>query len=169
MKEVVRLVDEYKEIVALLLSCKASSIKFYTKSSVSTIRELDHSSRLTPDGNFFITEILVMHEDKFILKKQNLISSFKLYQMPHCCAFIISCNVTISSMFSGKHVGGALNRFRVGLAKALGYASIICTDIEHNERQRKILKRNEWIDVHNVVNKRTGNTVFISLKDCNDD
>ena len=55
-----------------------------------------------------------------------------------------------------------MNTFRQDIARTLGYSSLMCTDIEQNVNQRKLLKTNGWKDIHSVINKRTKNHVYIS-------
>ena len=82
--------------------------------------------------------------------------------MPHCCAYAISCNVRVEPQYRNKGIGTALNLFRMILCDIMGYTALICTDVDHNGAQRKILKTQEWTDIHTVINRRTGNVVHIS-------
>ena len=83
--------------------------------------------------------------------------------MPHCCAFMVSCNVNVTEKYRGMRIGTILNQFRQDIGRVLNYSSILCTDIEQNTHQRKLLKTNGWKDIHDVVNKRTKNRVYISV------
>lgn len=92
-----------------------------------------------------------------------LAARWKLYQMPHCCAICVSCNAEVFPKFQGKGLGTLLNTLRRDLSTALGYSMLLCTDVEQNTRQRHILTTNGWRDVASVVNRRTGNRVYISV------
>jgi hypothetical protein len=80
--------------------------------------------------------------------------------MPHCCAFMISCNVYVSASYRNKRIGTTLNSLRQDIGRVLGFTSILCTDIEKNIHQRQLLKTNGWKDIHSVINKRTNNQVY---------
>ena len=92
----------------------------------------------------------------------NKVSTFKLYQMPHCCGIAISCNAFVEEQYRNKRVGSVLNNLRQEIARANGYTILICTDIAKNDHQRKLLKTNGWEDVLEFKNKRTGNTVYLA-------
>lgn len=92
-----------------------------------------------------------------------VISEFKLLQMPNCCAFLIATKCWVHPKFQNKGIGTILNLLRQDIARELGYTALICTDIESNIPQRKILEKNGWKDIYKTKNQRTGNNVFISL------
>ena len=96
-----------------------------------------------------------------IVVNERTVSSWKLYELPHCCAYMVSCNVQIALDFRNKKIGKILNLFRIEIGRQLGYTAILCTDIEQNVAQRKILKDNGWVDIHSLVNKITKNKVHI--------
>ena len=60
-------------------------------------------------------------------------------------------------------IGTILNQLRQDIGRLLGYSSIICTDIQQNTNQRKLLETNGWKDIHSVINKRTNNRVYLSV------
>lgn len=95
--------------------------------------------------------------------KNHVISTFKLYQMPHCCGIMVSCNAFVGEPFRKKGIGTLLNSLRQDIGRQLGYSLILCTDIEKNEPQRKLLKTNGWKEVYSFLNKRTNNKVYISV------
>lgn len=97
--------------------------------------------------------------------KEDFISSFTLTPFPGCCAFCISHNSFISLNYRNKGLQTILNKMRQEIVKYYGYTGIICTDIETNIPQRRVLYKNKWKDIYNVVNKRTNNKVFISIKE----
>lgn len=93
------------------------------------------------------------------------LSSFCLQQLPGCCGICLSFNSFVIKAVRGKGVATRLNQLRYDFAKHLGYGSLMCTDVETNLPQKKLLKKNGWKDVHTFDNPRTGNQVAISVKD----
>lgn len=94
-----------------------------------------------------------------------VVARWELVQMVHCCGICVSTSAQVDKNYSGKGLGTVLNQFRIHLARQLGYGCLMCTDIESNVAQRKILEKNGWKDVHSFVNPRTSNRVFISVID----
>lgn len=90
-------------------------------------------------------------------------ASWRLYQMPHCCAICVSCESSVKPAFRGKGLGTLLNTMRKEISTMLGYSLLLCTDIEANTPQRKILATNGWKDIYSVLNRRTNNVVHISV------
>lgn len=104
-----------------------------------------------------------MGDYKIVCSDGKVISTFRIYQMPHCCAFAISCDVKVYHPFTSKGVGKLLNQFRQDLCKLMNYSALLCTDVDHNGAQRKVLKVNGWDDIYSVINKKTDNVVHISV------
>lgn len=95
--------------------------------------------------------------------KKTPVASFELHPMINCCGMCISTQARVEQQYQGKGLGTILNSLRVDIARHLGYGCLLCTDIESNVYQRKILARNGWKDVHKFVNPRTKNTIFVSV------
>ena len=101
---------------------------------------------------------------KIIHKKENkIISDFRIYQLPHCCAYAVSCSAYTYHEYRNKGIGTILNLFRQEFCYLMGYTSLLCTDIEENVSQRSILAKNNWKDIHSLTNRRTRNKVFLSV------
>lgn len=173
-------VQEFAEKIAEILQCPVDNVNFEhlrevhdpsIKGRYATKKEwlpidmdyvkVDTSCkefrvRLGADTDNLMNAILLAESNK-------LVTTFKLYQMPHCCAILISCNVSVYGSYQKKGIGKTMNLFRIELGRQLGYSCMMCTDIEQNTAQRKILHNNGWKDVHNVINRRTKNNVFISV------
>lgn len=92
-----------------------------------------------------------------------VLASFKLYPMIGCCGICVSTQAFVNPSFRGRGLGTLMNSIRIDIARYNGYSLLLCTDIEKNEPQRKILKSNGWKDIHKFINKRTQNTIFISV------
>jgi len=99
-----------------------------------------------------------------VMRDLETISEWYMYEFPHCCAFIISCGVTVYPTYRKLGIGSLLNEFRQDIGRLFEYSAILCTDIEQNVPQRKILLKNHWYDVLKVRNKKTENNVFLSVK-----
>lgn len=95
----------------------------------------------------------------------NTLTSWSLYEFPSCCAFCVSTQARVEKPYIKKGVNTRSNLFRQELAKDAGYSALICTDIETNTAERKTLAKNGFKDIYTISNKRTGNTVLISVKE----
>lgn len=147
------ILDKCKKSLSKAINCNEKDILIFQNGNL--IKELIYSKE-----NFDIGTFTINLKNAF-----SFIAKFTLYEFPHCCAFMISCKASVAVDLRNKGVGTILNIFRQDLGKFLGYSSIICTDIEDNIYQRKILKKNNWKDIHLVNNKRTKNNVFLSVID----
>ncbi len=140
------------------------------KGTVKEIKELEYFEP-EKDEKGEETEVMIRFtrwndwsEGKFtVICKNKVVSSFELYKLPHCCAILVSCKAFVYEEFRNKRIGTVLNDLRQDIGRLLGYSSLLCTDIEKNEYQRKLLKTNGWKDIYNVINKRTNNRVYISV------
>ena len=168
------ILDKYSKILAGLLNCNPGDFNFYKDNKL--IGELDYYKTEEEARNDAKERNIEFNMENYVYITNNfglgdytvkvddqIISSWKLYQMPHCCAFMVSCNVKVAVKFRNKRIGTVLNQLRQDIGRLLNYSSVICTDIEQNTHQRQLLKTNGWKDVHSVVNKRTNNRVFISV------
>lgn len=91
------------------------------------------------------------------------VAEWGLIQMIGCCGICVSTRSFVSYKYRNKGLGSILNEIRIIYAKCLGYGILMCTDIEQNTAQRKILAKNGWKDIFSFVNPRSSNTVFISV------
>lgn len=87
------------------------------------------------------------------------IASFKIAEMPGCCGVAISYNAYVAGSMTEKGIGTMLNRYRIGLARRMGYSVLIATDTKRNKTQRRILRRNNWGVAFEFMNRRTTNIV----------
>lgn len=95
--------------------------------------------------------------------KTKVAASFELHPMINCCGICVSTKAFVAEGFRRKGLGAMLNSLRIEIARLNGYGLLLCTDVESNEAQRKVLAKNGWKDVHDFVNPRTQNKVFISV------
>jgi len=107
--------------------------------------------------------VYTLYKDKKDGKYLNPIASWELYQMPHCCAIAVSCRAFVELQYRSKGLGALLNNLRQEIARLLGYSLLLCTDTSINTHQRQLLATNGWSDICTVFNKRTKNTVYISV------
>lgn len=91
------------------------------------------------------------------------IASWELVPMVNCCGIIVSTRAQVLPAYQKRGLGTLLNNMRMDIARELGYSVLLCTDVEGNTPQRKILRVNGWKDVFSFVNRRTRNTVHISV------
>lgn len=163
------LLDKYQKIIGGLIDQKPEDIRF------QILREIKNEEGIRIRSEWIgIGQIFYEKPDYSIpcnFSKGNYrvvigtctIGEWKLYELPHCCAYLVSCNATVESKYRNKRVGTALNSMRQDIGRILGYSSILCTDIARNKYQRQLLATNGWKDLHEIKNKRTGNTVFLSV------
>jgi len=78
---------------------------------------------------------------------------------------MVSCNASIKRGFRNNKIGTILNSLRQDIGRIMNYSTILCTDVEQNTYQRRVLKTNGWTDVYSVKNKRTNNKVYLTVKD----
>jgi len=169
-----QILDKYRKIISGILNCKPEEINFIKDNEI--IGELKHSKSEEEARLYCEEQNITFNYDDFLIIQtdwslgnykivfnDDIISTFKLYQLPHCCAFMVSCNVKVEENFRNKRIGTILNQLRQDLGRLLGYSAVLCTDIEQNINQRKLLKTNGWKDIHNVINKRTQNRVYLSV------
>ena len=95
--------------------------------------------------------------------KTRVAASFELHPMINCCGICVSTKAFVAEGFRRKGLGTLLNNLRIEIARLNGYGLLLCTDVESNEAQRKVLAKNGWKDVHDFVNPWTQNKVFISV------
>lgn len=155
------ILDKYRKILSGILKCSPELIKFYVsnrgeyfedKKIRDEIGELSYTK--SSDWSLGYYEVCL---DKTV------IGSFKLYELQHCCAFMVSCNAVVYLEYQNKGIGTVLNQLRQDIGRLLGYSAVLCTDTEQNINQRKLLKTNGWKDIHSLVNKRTQNRVYLSV------
>lgn len=91
------------------------------------------------------------------------IASMRLVEMPGCCGILISTGAYVYTRFRRMSINTILNKFRVNIARFMGYSVILCTDISTNIAEKKTLNKNEWNDILHFTNKRTKNPVDISV------
>lgn len=93
------------------------------------------------------------------------VTTFALYEFPSCCAFCVSTRVIVEPKFRSKGVNNVANKLRQAIARECGYSALLCTDVESNRPERHTLITNEFQDIYRIRNKRTTNTVIISVKE----
>ena len=168
------LLDKYQKLISGRLNCNPKEISFYKDNRL--VGELDYYKTKEEARDYAKENNIPFNmEDHVFIKTDwglgvfevkvldKTISTFKLYQLPHCCAIAVSCNAKVFTQFQNNRIGTLLNSFRQDLCRVLGYSSLMCTDIEQNINQRKLLATNGWKDIYNVINKRTNNRVYISI------
>jgi len=181
--------DKYKKLLSGLLKCKEEKLRFFKKSSSGygcfwgnnlenilkdkTVQEIKEIKYFEPEkdkeGNETVKQIELFRcnncsEGGYCITIGNdILATFELYKMPHCCAIIVSCKAFVSEKYRGKRVGTTMNNLRQDIGRLLGYSLMFCTDIETNINQRKLLKTNGWKDLYEVINRRTNNRVYLSV------
>ncbi len=91
------------------------------------------------------------------------VSSFSLQQLTGCCGVLVSTGSSVNANFQRKGVATRLNQLRKDIAQYLNYSIMLCTDVDSNEAQRRVLEKNGWQDVYQFTNRRTNNLLNISV------
>lgn len=138
--------DKYKLMIGKLLGTNDFSL-------VESTNKCSYMEKL-PVGRWKLT---------YTSRIGGLIASFELHPMINCCGICVSTQAYVVQQERGKGLGTLLNQFRIDIARHNGYSLLLCTDIVSNSPQRSILKANGWRDIHSFVNRRTGNTVAVSV------
>lgn len=125
------------------------------------------------EGSWKLTNITenCYHSEKLAVGKYELrmdgvektIASFQLYPMINCCGICVSTQAFVVDHWRNKGLNTLLNSLRIDIARHLNYSVLLCTDVVDNSPQRRVLKKNGWRDICKFVNRRTGNTVAISV------
>lgn len=101
----------------------------------------------------------------YSFRSERGIFSFSLTQMPGCCGLLISHNTWVDSMYRGKGIAQFLQDIKESIAVEAGYSQLICTANNKERAQLHILGKNHWESVVEFHNKRSGNAVYIYVKD----
>lgn len=91
--------------------------------------------------------------------KVHEIALFKLDQLQGCCGVCVSYHSSIGTSFRGIGLGTILNRLRIEIARGQGYGLLICTDVETNIPQNKIMDANNWVLGTKFKNPKTGRII----------
>lgn len=163
--EWVNLLDNYKVSIAQAIDSKPEYIEILYDDNGgfnSPNKSIDVFSYSTSNyGHNY--QLIVKNNDPSVKSINAMISSFYLKQLDGCCGVLLSHSSFVFMQYRHRGVGLILNSLRIDIAKQLCYSTLMCTDTEDSVFNRKILAKNGWVDVHNVVNKRTSNKVFISV------
>jgi len=105
-----------------------------------------------------IESIFVKIDD---IKSANRIANFTLTPMPGCCGIVISTNSRTNIQYRQLGIATFLNLIRIEISQEMGYGLLICTDVDNNEPQQKILTKNSWKKIEQFKNPRTQNLINI--------
>jgi hypothetical protein len=112
--------------------------------------------------------IKVKNSHYTVLTNDRAVAVFNLKELPGCCGVYVSFNCDVSSRYRKLGIGTLLNKMRQQIAWDHGYTLLICTDVDSNLPQQKILKKNNWDKLTSFINRNTDNMVSlhsILLKD----
>jgi len=88
----------------------------------------------------------------------------KIVEMPGCCGLVVSTGAWVSYDERNYGVGTIMSDLRSEIAKCMGYTAMICTDVDTNAPQQKVLGTLGWDRVSGFVNRRTDNPLSIHVK-----
>jgi len=93
------------------------------------------------------------------------IFTFKLIEMPGCCAYLISTGTYVGRKYGGKGVAQFLQKLKYEMAKDSHYPYLIATTVKNNEIENHILRKFNWELVDEITNSRTKNIVLFWKKE----
>ena len=149
------ILDKYLTIVSSLLDINKEELL------ITVDKEIIGSLPAYTKPEFPVNWSLGTYE--LVTKENKLIASWELYQMPHCCGIMVSTKAFVVEQYRGKRVGGVLNQLRQDIGTHLGFSLMFCTDIVQNIHQRQLLNTQGFQDIYAFVNRRTTNTVILSV------
>lgn len=91
------------------------------------------------------------------------VAKWEIVQMKNCCGMAVSTRALVEIAFRKLGLGLIMNQIRIDICRKLGYSCLMCTDVENNVPQQKILSANGWRKIHKFVNRNTGNTVCVHV------
>ena len=107
-------------------------------------------------------------ENKYVVIEvatKSKIATFSMTGLPGCCGVCVSHYSRVANQFQGKGLGKLLCGIRKDIAKTMRYSCLLCTDVDDNLPQQRILDRHGWKKVHNFKNIRTGSLININVVD----
>jgi hypothetical protein len=166
------LLDKYCKLIAGLLGDSPSNIhiqRYMDKLDSNNLKGIGKewrdigSEEGIGDGVKYPSTDWAVGDYRVVTKDGKEISKWKLYQLPHCCGVMVSCDVVVMPEFRNKRVGTLLNNLRQDIGRILRYSCVLCTDIDQNEHQKRILETNGWKTIHKFINIKTKNKVNINV------
>lgn len=111
---------------------------------------------------------LTIYVQKLVDSKRDnslLVCEFTLAEMPGCCGMGVSTGTYVSPEYRMKGLATALHELKDEIAVSLGLAALVCTIVDDQEAQHKVLTRNNWERTakFNSIFK-TGNPISVWLK-----
>lgn len=99
------------------------------------------------------------------MELKSVITTFKLYYFPGCCALCISSSANVYSNFRRKGINKLGLQLRQALAGAYNYKALVCTDIAQNEASIRTIEGANFTKFYSLQNKRTQNKVNLYIKE----
>jgi GNAT superfamily N-acetyltransferase len=90
-----------------------------------------------------------------------LVSVWEIEPMSGCNGIAIFKKVEIMEEYRGKGLGTQFLNLRETLAKDFGYSSLLCTIVDTNEPQKKIMDKLGWKLLNQFTNSHTSNNVLL--------
>lgn len=90
--------------------------------------------------------------------------SFHLTMLPGCCGYLVSHESFVYYEFRRKGIATVLQSIKEEIAREEGYTHMMCTTMASNMSQNRILEKHGWTKVHEGVNGRTNNNLYMWVK-----
>lgn len=87
----------------------------------------------------------------------------QLRQLPGCCGVCVSTQADVSIKYRSLGIGALLNSYRQELAWQLGYTTLLCTDVDKNVAEQRVLEKTGWKRLFGFKNRRTNNDVSMHV------
>lgn len=101
---------------------------------------------------------------KYLLKLDGChVAAWDMARMIGCCGIYVSTDAFVGYDYQRLGIGTALNKYRIHVARKLGYGCLLCTDTFDDVPNKKIMRKNGYKIIHKFTNPRTDNKVFIAV------
>lgn len=117
--------------------------------------------RLMIRDNKIIGAKFKAYENKDFDGSNKVVSVWAIEPMSGCNGIAIFKNVEIFEGYRGKGLGIQFLNLRESLAKDFGYSSLLCTIVDTNEPQKKIMEKSGWKLLNQFTNSHTNNNVLL--------
>lgn len=93
--------------------------------------------------------------------KDTTIGYFSINQLPGCCGAGVLNGMSVKYHFRNMGIGTVLNKLAIDMATLFNYGVLICTDVDTNKPQSRILDKIGWSGLYNFLNPKTHNSINI--------
>ena len=90
---------------------------------------------------------------------QNQLATFSIQELPGCCGVAVSFYSEVDPTYREQGIGELLLKVRMSAMRNQKYGSAICTTVNSNEIEKKMLRNAGWIKLYEFRNPKTNNII----------